>query len=460
MRCCLAASLLCTIFGSPIANFLGPYGSATFVCFACFLVPAIIGWDWVNPLFLFTGHYLLSFGLYAYMSAFGRSHYLGADNPMLVHNSLACVYAAGMLFAIYAGYLWRKRENPKQINLEMLPGILRAAKLALFCAYVGALLMIRFQGGFSQIGEDPAYVATDGTTGLFWVQALIFPAQWAFVAHAFAYLRTKKSAYLKWALLSLPIFAVDFLLSGSKAGILMPFFGLLIVWHYCFRRLRWKQAAYAGLLVLLVFAAGYSYRAGSFGQGMSQYASSPVSLAETFVGRNYGTDSFAVILDAFERNAEPKRWGSTFSDLLTWYIPRSWWPNKPLSYAIQFGVDFFPKAAGAGSVFYSPSLPGEFYLDFGLVGLILGGLLFGYFLRWIAWKSINEMRWLIVYSVTALLFAAFAEGPVSSQVELIATRLIAFVSLLWVSKAVHRLLIAPGKESSMAPDKLAKGALS
>lgn len=444
MRYCFAASLLCIVFGRPIANFFGPYGSATFVCSACFLVPLIIGWDWVHPLFLFTAHYLLSFGLYAYMSAFGRSHYLGADNPMLIHNSLACVYAAGMLFAIYAGYLWRKRESPKKMSLEMLPAILRASKLALFCAYVGVLLMIRFQGGFSQIGEDPAYVATEGTSGLFWVQALIFPAQWAFVVHAFAYLQTKKFAYLKWALLSLPIFAIDFLLSGSKAGILMPFFGLLIVWHYCFRRLRWKQTVYAGLLVLLVFAAGYSYRAGSFGQGMGQYFFSPLSLAETFVGRNYGTDSFAVILDAFERNAEPKRWGSTFSDLLTWYIPRSWWPNKPKSYAVRFGEDFLPNAPQG--VFYSPSLPGEFYLNFGKWGLFLGGFLFGYALRWLARNILLNIGRLILYSATALLFAAYAEGPFGGVTALILTRVITFAALLCIVNFAYNLWIVNSQE--------------
>lgn len=452
------ASLAILFMGQHLSRWLGLYGSATLVCMVCVSVVWTMRasgrqFDIANVLFLFVVHYFLSFGLYGFMNAFGLSHYLGVSydpstNSPATLSSLASVYSASLLLAVYAGFCWnapvrrsqghRVAEEPAPVDLTMLPQVQVSAVFALVLAYLGGALMIFFLGGFSVIGADPSYVSTEGTHGLYWAAALMFTNHWAFAVNLFSFFRSRKKRFLWLSAGSVPLLLIEFLLSGSKSALLLPILTFLVLRHYCYRRINWKTIAVLSGVVLVVFAAGYAYRSQSsqFSEGVASYYQNPTALLETFVGRFYGTDSFAVALDAV-RNGHPLLMGSSFVDFFTWYIPRWLWPGKPVSFAITFGQEFMFNSPGAGEVFYSPSLPGEFYLDFGLLGLPIGGILVGWLLRYISRKTIElrplRIEAVVLYATIVPLTSAIAEGPIASHIELVLTRVILYLFLVWMA---------------------------
>jgi len=460
-------SVLIIVLATPLSHWLGLYGGVVLVCAVCFAViwPLRVsagGFDIANVLTMFVAYYFLMFGLYGFMNAFGLSHFLGVtydpteDSPANL-SSLASVYAAAMLFSVYAGYLWsrrsgrgaRKPDDPGHAtDEEPLHKLRIAALLAIIASYLGIGLFIFFVGGSSVIGQDPSEIATTGSHGLYWAQALIWSNHWAVIVNFLSYMLLKKLKYLALTALSLPLFLLEFLLSGSKSAILFPVMGFLIVRHYCYQRLNWKTLVALALVVAGVFAAGYAYRAtgaeaSAFGEGVSGYYQDPLLLMQTMVGRFYGTDSFAIVLDSV-RSGHPLLLGGSLSDLWTWYIPRWLWPGKPLSYSLVFGEEYMPGAGGAGDVFYSPSLPGELYLNFGALGLPVGGFACGLFLRLIYRRLIepgpHRLASVILYSVIAPLAASMSGGPISVILEFIMTRLIVYFFFLWLA---GRLLSTP-----------------
>lgn len=455
------ASLLIVVFATPLSQWLGLYGGVALVSAACFAVfwPLRVTsgrFDIANVLTMFVAYYFLMFGLYGFMNAFGLSHFLGVsydpgeDSPANL-SSLASVYAAGTLLAVYAGYLWSRPTaagghnlaDPSEvrplIDMKLLRRLQMSAWLALGVSYVGMGLLIFFLGGSSVIGRDPSEVATTGSHGLYWAQSLIWSNHWAVIVNFFSYSVSKKLKYLTLTALSFPVFLLEFLLSGSKSAILFPLLGFLIVRHYCLRRVKWRMLVALTLIAAAVFAAGYAYRAtgaeaSGFEEGVAGYYQNPLLLMQTMVGRFYGTDSFAIILDSV-RGGHPLLMGASLSDLWTWYIPRWLWPGKPLSYSLTFGDEFMSGAEGAGDVYYSPSLPGELYLNFGVLGLPLGGFAVGLFLRLI-FRSLVEpgphkLGSLIIYSVIAPLTASLSGGPISAILEFIMTRVIVYLLFFW-----------------------------
>jgi len=463
----ILGALLILSFGQGLSRWLGLYGSVLLVCGVC----AAVFWlirspelpvDFADMLLLFVTYYFLMFGLYGFMTAFGLSHYFGvsynpnSDSPENI-SSLVSIYAAAFLLSVYAGYslvgrnrLVLQRLRPAlsmSVNLKKLPLMQVSAVLALGLSYLGCALMVFFLGGTSVIGLDPSYVSTDGTHGLYWAQALIWMNHWAVIINLVSYITSRSQKFLFLAALSIPVLFLEFLLSGSKSCFLLPFMGYVIARHYCFHRINWRTIAVLGVLVLLVFAAGYSYRAAGaqasqFKEGVSSYYQNPVVLLNTVVGRFYGSDGFAVVLDTVH-NGQPLLMGRSLTNLLTWYIPRWLWSEKPVSYALTFGEEFMPNAPGAGSVYYSPSLPGELYLNFGLLGLPLGGLAIGAFLRFLHRALIEtvprKIESIVLYAVLAPLAAQFCEGPISTDIEFILTRVIPYFFLL----AIAQLFFTP-----------------
>lgn len=77
-----------------------------------------------------------------------------------------------------------------------------------------------------------------------------------------------------------------------------------------------------------------------------------------------------------------QKYGKTF---LLWFltpVPRSVWPEKPIiqEYCLEVGADIY----GMRFSGIPPGFVAEMYWNFRLPGVLIGGLLFGYFLRWLS----------------------------------------------------------------------------
>jgi len=104
----------------------------------------------------------------------------------------------------------------------------------------------------------------------------------------------------------------------------------------------------------------------------------PESLLFPILGRHCGFDPIALFIDSIEYSGKGLELGATMLFSLYFWIPRVWWPGKPLSFSLIYPE----KYAGidpAGTM--APSLLGELYVNFHLAGVVLGFLLLGILLK-------------------------------------------------------------------------------
>jgi len=73
-------------------------------------------------------------------------------------------------------------------------------------------------------------------------------------------------------------------------------------------------------------------------------------------------------------------YGRSFLGIMTYFIPRVIFPSKPLPIGMLFTQTFYPITYSNGSG-VTPSLLVDFYWNFGVLGIIIGMLCFGIFIR-------------------------------------------------------------------------------
>lgn len=410
--------------------------------------------DWFHPLAMFVANFFLLFVADGVIILLGISHILTAvfgPVPDTVYNLMnrATLYASGFLLTIYAGYLFRRQRacrqsRPAGPSREELasPGSLHfrrlriAAWLSLGCSYVGCAILIVIFGGIGNfIGDPMAIIESRGT---FWPIALIWASLWSFGIFYINYIQERKQKYLVALLLTLPTMLFEFITGGTKMAIILPVVCFLILRHYLVSGLNWKFIPKLAAFTLLVFVVGYSYRgigrAEDFEASLAEYNGQKALIFETFFGRFYGTDSFMVVLDATDQGY-PLQHGKTLADLMYFYVPRAIWPGKPESYSMDFGREFLAATPEAGQTFFTPTLPAELYLNFGLGGLLVGGLLTGTLL----WEVYNHLvlrprrgvEHLLAYALLMPSVALLLSGPISTVVEYILLRCACFAVFYW-----------------------------
>ncbi|MCU1602195.1 MAG: hypothetical protein JWO22_2904 [Frankiales bacterium] len=159
------------------------------------------------------------------------------------------------------------------------------------------------------------------------------------------------------------------------------------------RPVPWRGAV---VLVLAVLGALVVFAVSS-GRNRGQDLSGVISQgSEAAVSRSYGVDALVASNEHLKAGAAPLH-GSSFLDLATSWIPRGLWPDKPRSFSIRFGEEVFSFSHSAGNEFFAPSYSGEWLLNFGLVGLLVGWAVFGVVLARVdAIGSLgHRMLWLV-----------------------------------------------------------------
>jgi hypothetical protein len=107
-------------------------------------------------------------------------------------------------------------------------------------------------------------------------------------------------------------------------------------------------------------------------------------------------DSFSTIIAAGP-NQFPFRYGGTYVDTVLFVIPRSLWPAKPRSFSFAVGQYLFGLDTDI-----PPGYIGELYINFHVVGIIVGMYLMGLLLRRVnRWMLSGDPVALAAYSVLA-----------------------------------------------------------
>ena len=184
---------------------------------------------------------------------------------------------------------------------------------------------------------------------------------------------------------AIPFFGV---VHGARKYLFFVFFGLLTMWllHRGLKSLPKIRIAAVAALLLVFFAAWGSLRGKPLlalaGQQHDDNYGSSRSFRSGYISSVADPFGVACLVWQLFPAQEPFRHGRTTLVAVLGFIPRAMWPGKPIAIGkelTRYYVGPFYEPTSGFSV--TPTLPGEFFINFGWPGVIGGGLLFGLICR-------------------------------------------------------------------------------
>ncbi|HTR97344.1 MAG TPA: O-antigen polymerase [Candidatus Acidoferrales bacterium] len=403
----------------------------------------------LRPRSLDSGDVMLLFTLYYAMSLLVRG--IGVltwvDSPYLEelgdarseHLRLLVAWSqfySGLgLFAVQEGYrsgLAARWAASLEARLPALRSPWRSSRMlpvavALVAVGVaGAALRVHSLGGFLSAAADPMSAGTDEALGHWWQIALTEFAVVGFHVHMLGLLLRRDRSFLAhYLVLGLGLCVPIYLVSSSKFLLLRTLFVPWLLRHFVVRRVPLGQILAAFAVFGLLFPVLYAYRAlGIYNlDAVGLYLqNSDMPLLRVF-NRAYGTDSFVLILHRTGTEL-PFLWGRSLLDLVTFWIPRLLWPGKPDSFGLQFPALYMPDMRWGAMTYVTTSLPGELYLNFHVVGVLVGSALVGVLMRASRLLASRGPGGVLFYAYAYLTAVHLAEGCIASQLETFLTDLV------------------------------------
>jgi hypothetical protein len=356
--------------------------------------------------------------------------------------TMACVlgYQSGTGASIgrkWGGASWVHAKWPREVVVGF----------AVATALIGAASLILLRNRFASVadfGQTPAAVASQTSEGgLFTIDML---AYFPLVGVLLTWRRKGLGALGRVAMVAnLAIVIAWFLLAGRKSLLFELILGLVILGHYLHRRVQGRTLVLLLVPALVIVSLAFYFKDYGFkAQSIEdQYSQQPAweAVVDPLLDRSYQFDAATMIVDK-TRSVSDYRLGATFEDLLWFYIPRQWWPDKPVSFGYSFAPEFFPGASLTAS--YAPSMVGELYLNFGVIGVVFGFYLFGIVLRacYDAFASRKTQLATVVYTIVLFRLTNIIEGPITTHIEFLLAEVLPVVVFVGVS----RLLVSVNKE--------------
>lgn len=408
--------------------------------------------DLAEPGIWFALFYFTHFGIRAVYDLMFGSPILGfgpeVSNFGLINAALG-VSIIGLL-VFWMGYHARLGKAIAY-SLPTLPrkwSRVRAFPIALICFVVGwglrILLMASQAGGIGAWLRANKYVELAQAQGTMYISIISGLATVGLLITFVLARRNKNRRYLfLFTLFLIPELAFRFV-SGSRAQFIFFLLALLVAsymtsergYKVSMRYIRWAVALV--LLLVFLFPLFSIIRGGIASSGIlartSNFWKDPTALFELVWARQHGLDSLAVVIGRVP-DEEPYTLGSELSFILVSWIPRALWPQKPIiSVGKIFYEKFYPPIFHEGTA-VAVTLPGEFYWDFGLAGVIMGmlfvGVLWRFFFEYLVRPKGNLSNILIVSTMFPAFFTAVEQTIVCLlTMHLFQFLVVAFIALL------------------------------
>lgn len=244
---------------------------------------------------------------------------------------------------------------------------------------------------------------------------------------------------------SVIVLMLPLLASGSRTGFLP------VVFFFLFFIRRWRPGMLSRRAVVIlgtvIFFLGFiaprlwrdrAHSATDIG-GAIAGAFSPSAFVDQFLGGldSAMLDSFLLQVEAQSTGALPLSAGQTYLESLSSFVPRSWWPGKPLSVDQYLDSvllpEYFARKIGIAFGFYS-----EPYLNFGLVGVVVVSFAFGVVLGSLVKRS--ERSTSILMTFWSSLFAGFGLVLMRGSLSFDLQRLMMLALPVMAALALSRLL--------------------
>jgi oligosaccharide repeat unit polymerase len=415
-------------------------------CLLCGVVVWRIGFtngrrELFSPVVLLTAYMLLGFGVRGLTTVAGASNKIeGALDPtspaffhLYAQVFFYCIVGVlALLFGDAIGRRWKPRpviasDQAGDGRLAMLAGV----ALGLF----GAVVLIGKLG--VRLLTDPAYVATAGPAGLFWIYPLLSAPMYGFAYRiALSYRRGEPTP--RWVVAALLLAGlVVYLLTSSKAAILNSVVLLLVTRHVLVGPVRVRTLILPTLAFVIVLPLFYLHRAYGLTPALVQRLD-PTMLLTGFgilLNRSYLADSFAAVIH-YTPQPYDYMLGRTWLELFYFWVPRGIWPDKPLSYSLTFAQTYLSSLDESHGSFFSPTLLGDAYQNFGPLGVPVLMLVLGLALR--LWYDRCTTRGSVM---GAVVFAAslywIAVAPEQS-LQVILELAISYVAIAWLITLIGR----------------------
>jgi hypothetical protein len=394
-----------------------------FMLFVIGLAPMCVEWrngtfDLFNIRNAFVGYYIILFGIGSIWAIIKNELFLGvyfvssvAENSQVI--ALALLYSVLGLVSFYVGYYLKfgrlsKRlpyffKNAYSIKLWMVGSFL------IFITAISSWILIERGGGLiyfiNHIDEFRTSAKMFGSAYLYLGISLSSISLLLFSAHAFSKNKNPILIYLFF------LFVAGFsLFMGFRIMLIFTLVYLLIPRHYLYKRIRIKVRYVLWIILFIVTNSMYVlFRQYSYlGIENMFYTIRNLKFSEiffnTFFARFHGIASMVPIIK--ETPSIGFNYGKYFIlDLVTGFIPRMMWPDKPLR-SVQllnqlFYSNYIMKWGDAGAII--PTFAGELYWIAGVPGILIGMFLMGIFSRMIYSYLINNINMATV-SIYAVCF--------------------------------------------------------
>ena len=243
---------------------------------------------------------------------------------------------------------------------------------------------------------------------------------------------------------------------GSRSALLILWGGLFCIYNLLCKRISFKVIA-ALALVCFVFALGLRLHRYYTARGhLGPFAQS--DSVEVIAG-NFVRDFTFVDLSYMYMMKVPEQHnyllGSSFYELPVFWIPRKFWHNKPKYIGPgELLRSIYPQIAHRMHI--SPTIFGEFYINFSWPGLFVGsvltGLFYGFFEKFLMKQPFADPSGMIFWPLGIVLsFVLFKHGIFGGLSRIIIMYLLPVIAVMVMMKFVNRV-----QKLRAAPVKLAE----
>lgn len=308
----------------------------------------------------------------------------GVDAMPQTFQAVLLVVAGHIAFTLAYGSRPTKEKNVEHVPFYHEPGdkalVVKISYVIFFVAFV-LYVFYKMSCGFSL-----SYILSGGFAGtqnltiedssLSFLSYMIYTCVGAW-AVCFAYGANKLLKVVTYGILIAVLF-----FSGTRAAILLPLLVPVVI-SYIRKDRTPSLAAFGGAIGLLVllFAVMQVARVGiRSGAGMDLGTGGLASLFEPFYTEIDDFKAFYSLLGIFPDHNDYLFGSQMILGSLTLFIPRAIWPGKPDPQVHDIVNAMYGYRAVLDGVAY-PNL-GEYYVEFGIVGIITGMFILGFLCRY------------------------------------------------------------------------------
>lgn len=338
----------------------------------------------LDPLILFSGAIMWYFGIHTFWLDSHPQASIAAEFTSGLAPSLALLLCAfALLVVVY------QAANPRFRGMR-LGHATPAALIIVFAIGMAANVWGDHIGAFQKVGEagssDNIRIAR--TLGLIVI-----------VCFATATVQAFRGNTSRWLAIAFGITIIGFGLAvNNKTIIVQVLLPLLVAATYGRKPVPVKWALAAVVVFMFVFtpiiqsgreSLAATGQTTSLRDRVTDFATKPKQLLDGFKivnVRTQGSESFALsYLQTPSQN--PYQYGKALQDIPLSLVPHQLWPGKPAAHTTtrDFSVNYARQPEnGFSGLTISPTVPGDLYVNFGILGLLAGFALLGYLLKLIA----------------------------------------------------------------------------